>query len=63
MLGVGGMLGSSLFRFQNPAFGPFVTKANVHRDNPRSESGRWIPAVRSAEMDRTKASLRARLQH
>ena len=40
MEGVGGMLGSRLLRFQKPAFGPLVTNANVHRDNPRNESGR-----------------------
>lgn len=38
--GVGGTLGSLLLRFQKPAFGPLVTNANVHRDNPRNESGR-----------------------
>ena len=40
MEGVGGMLGSRLLRFQKPAFGPLVTNASVHRDNPRNESGR-----------------------
>ena len=40
MEGVGGILGSRLLRFQKPAFGPLVTNANVHRDNPRNESGR-----------------------
>lgn len=35
-----GILGSRLLRFQKPAFGPLVMKANVHRDNPRKESGR-----------------------
>lgn len=39
-LGVGGALVSSRFRFQNPAFGPFITKLNVQRESPRSVSGR-----------------------
>ena len=40
MEGVGGILGSLLLRFQKPALGPLLTNANVHRDNPRNESGR-----------------------
>ena len=40
MEGEEGMLGSRLLCFQKPALGPLVTNANVHRDNPRKESGR-----------------------
>ena len=57
VLGVGGTLGSRRFRFQNPAFGPFVTKASVQRDRPRRESGRWTAEVRRAEKDKMNMRL------
>jgi hypothetical protein len=56
-LGVGGTLELCCLRFQKPAFGPFMIKASVHRDRPRRESGRWIAAVRSEEIDNTNAIL------
>lgn len=56
-MGVGGMLGSRLLRFQKPAFGPLVTNANAHRDNPRKESGRWVAAVNKTDMDKMKEML------
>jgi hypothetical protein len=37
--GVGGTLGLSRLRFQKPALGPLIMKANVHRDKPRKVSG------------------------
>ena len=56
-LGVGGTLGSRRWRFQNPAFGPFVTKASVQRERPRRVSGRCVAAVSRVAIDRINASL------
>ena len=53
------MLGSRRLRLQNPALGPFITKASAHRDNPRSESGRWMAAVRRVDIDKMKATLQS----
>lgn len=61
-LGVGGILGSRLLRFQNPAFGPFITNARAHRDRPLKESGLWIAAVRRVDIERTKAILQSTIQ-
>jgi hypothetical protein len=58
MLGVGGMLDRERnFRFQKPAFGPSVTKANVQRESPRRVSRRWAAAVSKEASDITNASL------
>jgi len=37
--GVGGTIERSRLRFQNPALGTFIMKANVHRDKPRKVPG------------------------
>ena len=55
-LGVAGGV-SFLFRSQNPALGPFIMKASVHRDSPRSESCSCQAAVSSVANESTNAAL------
>jgi len=40
-----------LRRFQKPALGPLMTNANVQRERPRRESGRYSAAVRREASD------------
>lgn len=56
-LGVGGILGSLRFRFQNPALGPFIMNDKVHRERPRSDSGRWTAAVNRLEIEKMMITL------
>ena len=57
--GVGGTDSPRRLRFQNPAFGPFVMKASVHLESPRSESGRCTAAVSMVDNESTNASLQS----
>jgi len=55
--GVEGSLGSRRLRFQNPALGPFIINANVQRERPLRDSGRWVATVRSVARDNMKVNL------
>lgn len=57
VFGVDGSLTSCRFFFQNPALGPFITKATVHLDRPRKQSGFWDEAVSRVAREATKTSL------
>ena len=46
-----------LLRFQNPAFVPFMTNANVHRESPRRVFGRQTAAVSNDANDKTNVIL------
>lgn len=56
-VGVDGVLELCRFRFQKPAFGPFMIKERVQRDRPRSVSGRWMAAPMRVENESMKVSL------
>lgn len=58
-MGVGGTDSPSRLRFQNPAFGPFIIKANVHLESPRNESGRCTAAVSIVDSESMNVSLQS----